>query len=191
MRPDLASGAVDGTKVALGSLTGHNIANSSLTGVAIAGNSLTGREVAEYSLATVPTATRASNVNGVTLVPIEFLEGTNTPERTLLVKSGLTLKASCSDSGDLEVWARTDRNARFLSWSVDSETGGTDNEIDDESFTNSEAWKLVGEDDGDQSGQTSYMTGLGDVVTVTWAADNNTSGAFGIQCAFIGTASIH
>jgi len=201
MTVDLADSAVTGTKVANSSLfgsdvagsslTGSDIANSSLTGDDVAGNTLTGSDIAESSLATVPSATKASNVNGVTIVPIEFLEGTNTPERTVLSKSGLTLTAKCSSSGDLDVRAHTDRNARFLTWSVDSETGGTNNEIDDETFQSPYEWSLVGEDDGDQSGQTSYMTSAGNVVIVTWAADNNTSGTFGVQCAFVGQAFVH
>jgi len=201
MTADLANSAVTGSKVASGSLFGSDIADgslfsndigdNSLTGGDIAANTLTGSDVAESSLATVPSATKAANVNGVTIVPIEYLEGSNAPERTVFSKSGLTLTAKCSSSGDLDVRAHTDRNARFLTWSVDSETGGTNNEIDDESFVSPYEWSLVGEDDGDQSGQTSYMTSSGNVVIVTWAADNNTSGAFGVQCAFVGQAAIH
>lgn len=202
MTADLADSAVIGSKVATSSLFGtdiargslfsSDIADNSLTGDDVAGNSLTSLDIAESSLATVPSATKASNVNGVKILPIEFLAPSNTAERVILNSgAGVKLSARCSSTGDLAVWLFSDRNARVLMWSIDSDATEIDNARAFENFTSSNSYELVRDDDGDQSGQASYMTSGGDVVTIIWAADNNTSNTFTTQCAFFGTALIH
>jgi hypothetical protein len=189
---DIADGSLAGLDLATGSVSGTDITDGSITGADIASNSITGTDVNEATLGTVSSAIRASNVNGETVIPIEFLAGPNTAERTILSTGrGLTLRARCDGGGDIEVFARTDRNARLFSWSVDSDAVELDNLFALESFTAPTTVDLVNEDDGDQSGQTAYMTSAGSVVIVNWAADNNTSAAFGTQCTFVGTAAMH
>jgi hypothetical protein len=189
---DIADGSIGGLDLATSSVSGTDVADSSITGADIASNSITGSDVDESSLGTVASAGRASNVNGETVIPIEFLAGPNTAERTVLSTGrGLTLRAKCDAGGDIEVFARTDRNARLFSWSIDSGADELNNSFALESFTTSTTVDLVNQDDGDQSGQTTYMTSSGNVVIVNWAADNNTSAAFGTQCTFVGTAAMH
>jgi hypothetical protein len=67
----------------------------------------------------------------------------------------------------------------------------SDNEFAVENFTTTTTSDLVNLDDGHHVGHTVYMTSDGGVVTVDWAADNNTRPAFGTQCAFVGTATSH
>ena len=202
MYPDLATTSVTGTKVVTGSLfssdvannslVGDDIADESLTGDDIAANSLRSGDIAESSLATVPSATKAANVNGVRILPLEFLAPSGTADRVILNSgAGVKISASCSSTGDLTVWLFGDRNARVLMWSIDSDAGEINNERAFENFTSSNSYELVRDDDGDQSGQASYMTSGGDVVTIVWAADNNSTYAFPTQCAFFGTAFIH
>jgi len=202
MTVDLADGAVTGPKVASSSLFGSDIAdgslfsgdiaNSSLTGDDVAANSLRSGDIAESSLATVPSATKASNVNGVKILPLEFLAPSGTADRVILNSgAGVKISASCSSTGDLTVWLFSDRSARVLMWSIDSDAGEINNERAFENFTSSNSYELVRDDDGDQSGQASYMTSGGDVVTIVWAADNNSTYAFPTQCSFFGTAFIH
>ena len=189
---DIADGSLAGVDLATGSVSGTDVTDGSITGADIASNSITGTDVNEATLGSVSSAIRASNVNGETVIPIEFLAGPNTAERTILSTGrGLTLRARCDGGGDIEVFARTDRNARLFSWSVDSDAVELDNLVALESFTVPTTVDLVNEDDGDQSGQTTYMTSGGSVVVVNWAADNNTSAAFGTQCTFVGTAAMH
>ncbi len=189
---DIADSTLTGLDLATGSVSGLDVADGSISGTDIASNSVTGTDVNESTLGSVASAIRASNVNGETVIPIEFLAGPNTAERTILSTGrGLTLRARCDSAGDIEVFARTDRNARLFSWSVDSDAVEINNSVALESFTTPAIVDLVNQDDGDQSGQTTYMTSGGGVVIVHWAADNNTSAAFGTQCTFVGTAAMH
>jgi hypothetical protein len=197
--PDLATSAVTGTKVlssslsgsdiATGSLTSSDVADSTLTGSDVASNTLTGSDISESSLSTVPNAT---NVGGVTVKPFEFLASPNTAERTILSTGrGLKLNAVCDSDGDIDVWAITDRNARLITWSADAESMTVDNGLGVESMVAGIDHNLLYEDPGDQGGLTTYMTSGGDVVTIVWGADDNTSSSFGVRCAFVGTAFIH
>ena len=140
----------------------------------------------------MPGATTARNVNGEVVQRIEFLAGPGTPLQTVLsAPVGFRLRASCSSTGDIEVFAGTDRNARLLTWSIDAGADQIDNAFAVENFTATTTVDIVNSDDGDQLGQTVYMTSGGNVTIVDWAVDNNTTGTFGTQCAFVGTASSH
>ena len=187
---DIADGSVVLGDLANNTLTGAKIADGSIYGADVASNGLSGADILESSLVNVYSAYHAGDVNGVDVQRIEFIVPTGTAERQVLsATSGLRLYATCA-TGDLEVYARTAFNARMFSWSVDTENGQLDNVISLEDFVGGSV-DLVNADDGDQSGQTTYMTSSGGATIVNWAADNNTSGAFGSQCAFIGTATTH
>ena len=163
-----------------------------VTSADIASSSITGTDINESTLSDVPGATTARNVNGEVVQRIEFLAGPGTPLQTVLsAPVGFRLRASCSSTGDIEVFANTDRNARLLTWSIDAGADQIDNGFAVENFTTSTTFDIVNSDDGDQLGQTVYMTSGGNVTMVDWAVDNNTTGAFGTQCAFVGTASSH
>lgn len=188
---DIADGSVTGGDLANSTLTGAKIADGSIYGADVASNGLGGADILESSLVNVYSAYHAGDVNGVSVQRVEFIVPTGTAETQVLsAASGLRLYASCT-GGDLEVYARTAFNARLFSWSVDTENGQLDNVWSLEDFVSANNIDLVNADDGDQSGQTTYMTSSGGATIVNWAADNNTSGAFGSQCAFIGTATTH
>jgi len=188
---DIADGSLVLGDLANDTLTGAKIADGSIYGADVASNGLGGADILESSLFGVVSAIHATDVNGVNVQRIEFIVPTGTAERQVLsAASGLRLYASCS-GGDLEVYARTAFNARMFSWSVDTENAQLDNVSSLEDFVSGQSVDLVNADDGDQSGQTTYMTSSGGATIVNWAADNNTSGAFGSQCAFIGTATTH
>ena len=162
---------------------------SSVTGREVEASSLTGSDIVEASLSTVPSATKAISVDG--LQRFRFLRAADpsSAKVTLLTTtSGLTIRGQCTSSGDLEVFATTSRNARLFSWSVDSDAGSLDNMYAYEDFTPSQTVDLVNTDDGDQSGQTSFMTESNGFTVVTWAADNNSSVGFARQCSFVGHA---
>lgn len=162
---------------------------SSVTGREIRSNTVTGADVSEGSLGTVPTATRAANVDGVQRFRyLRAADPTNAKTTLVTTSSGLNIKGQCTSGGDLEVFATTSRNARLFSWSVDSESKTLDNVVSLEDFTPSHTIDLVNADDGDQSGQTSFMTESNGFTVVTWAADNNSSVGFARQCSFVGTA---
>jgi len=198
VRPDaidaseIHDGAVFTQHIADGTVKSEDVATDTLTGSDVATNSLTGADIVESSLGEVAVATRARNVNFEVVQPIEFLAGANTATKTIFTGGGLTIRALCSSSGDLEVYASTDRNARLLSVSLDAGGSESDNPLDIESFTTATPTiDLVYEDEGDQIGRTSYMTSAGSVVLVQWASDEGTTGAFGTQCTFVGTAFSH
>ena len=190
-RLGILDSAITGDEIENGSLSGDDIWDGSLTGAHIANSTITGDDVYENSLSEVPSARSARSVNGEYVQPIEFLAGPNTPLRILLAAGGLLIRATCTSSGDLEVYATTDRNARLFTWSFDVGGIHTNNEFDLETFTSSYLTDLVQEDDGDQVGHTVYMTSGGSVTIIEWAADNNTSSTFSTQCAFVGTAVSH
>jgi len=188
----VADSSLTGADVLTGGLTGSDVADGTITGADLGTNTVTGIDVLEYSLGEVASAATARSVNGETIQRLEFLVPSGTAERTLLTAaSGLRIIARCGTDGDLEVYARTAGNARLLSWSVDTEAGTLDNMVSLEDFVVGHNIDLVNSDDGDQSGQTAYMTAGGGVTILNWAADNNTSGGFGTQCAFVGTAATH
>lgn len=192
-----ASGDIDlqsnGYGVSPNAIQSSEIEDGQVTGGDVTNNNLTGDDILESSLSDVPGATRARNINGVNVFPIEFLAGPNSGIRTVLPRTqGFEIRAECTSGGDLKTYIDTDRNARLLSWSFDAGAKESDNEFDVEDFTTTTTnGDLVNIDDGDQIGHTIYMTSGGGVVTVDWAADNNTSPAFGTQCAFVGTATSH
>jgi hypothetical protein len=189
---DVADSSLGGVDVTSNSLFGSDVADGTLTGSDIASGSITGTDILESTLSDVPAANTARNVNGEVVQRIEFLAGPGTPLQTVLAAPvGFRLRASCSTDGDIEVYATTDRNARLLTWSVDAGADEVDNALAIESFTSNITIDIVNSDDGDQVGQTAYMTSGGNVTMVDWAVDNNTSGAFGTQCALVGTASSH
>lgn len=191
-----ASGDIDlqsnGYGVSPDAIQSSEIEDGQVTGGDVANNNLTGDDILESSLSDVPGATTARNVNGEVVQPIEFLAGPNSGTRTILsAPVGLRLRAVCDSGGDLEVYAETDRNARLLTWSFDAGANEANNDGALENFTITMTPDLVHEDDGDQIGHTVYMTSGGAVTIINWAADNNTSPAFGTQCAFVGTATSH
>jgi hypothetical protein len=198
IRPDaidaseIQDNAVLGVHISNGTVKSEDISDGGVTSADVATNSLTGVDIVESSLGEVQVATRARNVNFEVVQPIEFLAGPNTSLKTILSTVGLTIKASCSAAGDLEVYASTDRNARLHTISLDTGYGEADNVMDLESFTSaSPTVDLLFEDEGDQLGHTAYMTSAGAVTLVEWAADEGTSSAFGTQCTFVGTAFSH
>ena len=191
-----ASGDIDlqsnGYGISPNAIQSSEIEDGQVTGADVAGNTLTGADILESALGDVAGATTARTVKGEVVQPIEFLAGPNSGERLILsAPVGLRLYATCSSTGDLEVEAHTDRNARLLTWSFDAGANESNNEGALESFTINNTPDLVNEDDGDQIGHTVYMTSAGNVTSIMWAADNNTSPAFGTQCAFVGTAASH
>jgi hypothetical protein len=191
-----ASGDIDpqsnGFGISPNAIQSSEIEDGQVAGSDVTNNNLTGDDILESSLGDVPGASTARNINGVNVFPIEFLAGPNSGMRTILPRTqGFEIRAQCTSSGDLETHIDTDRNARLLSWSFDAGADESDNEFAVENFMITTTGDLVNLDDGDQVGHTVYMTSGGGVVTVDWAADNNTSPAFGTQCAFVGTATSH
>ena len=85
------------------SIDGSTIKDHSITGDKLKNNTVTGAQVKEASLATVPSATTADTVGGVTVRKVFYAPKTNstTPE-TILELGGLVLTATCAN-GDLEV----------------------------------------------------------------------------------------
>jgi hypothetical protein len=191
-----ASGDIDlqsnGYGISPNAIQSSEIEDGQGTSADVASNTLTGSDILESALADVPGATTARNVNGEVVQPIEFLAGPNSGRRLILAAPvGLRLFATCTSGGDIEVEAQTDRNARLLTWSFDAGANESNNEGALENFTINDTPDLVNEDDGDQIGHSIYMTSGGNVTSIMWAADNNTSPAFGTQCAFVGTAASH
>lgn len=171
------------------------IAPNAVQSAEVSANALTGADIDEASLAEVPSAGTAGDLDSVDIQPIEFLVNENTPAQTVLPRTlGLRIRASCSSGGDLEVIADTDRNSRLFTWAVDSGIVGDpqlNNEIAGENFVAGSTQDLVYDEEGDQSGQTTYMTVPGGVVIVTWASDEGSTSGFTRQCVFIGTAISH
>lgn len=172
--------------------TTYRMQEDAVGGREVKPNSLSGADISEGSLGAVPVATRATNVDGLQRFRFNSAADPSNAKKTLVTtSSGLTIKGQCTSGGDLEVFATTSRNARLLSWSVDSDARTLDNHVALEDFTPSHVVDLVNTDDGDQSGQTSFLTEANGFTVVTWAADNNASVGFARQCSFVGSAVTH
>lgn len=194
--PEIAESAFAAGDISLqGSPAVFGISPDAVQSAEVSANTLTGADIAESTLSDVPGATVARAVNTVNVQAIEFTANSGTTLGTVLNRTqGLRIRASCSSGGDLEVIADTDRDSRLFTWSVDSGIVGDpqlDNEIAAENFVAGSTQDLVYDEEGDQSGQTSFMTSGGNVVIVNWAADEGSTSAFGTQCAFVGTATSH
>jgi hypothetical protein len=96
------------------------VKDNSLRGKDIRNGTLRGPDVVESSLGTVPSAQKAqtadsaesaqkaNSVDGMNLAKIDFAAPTNTATKDVLSIGGMTIQASCSAAGNIDVQARSD-----------------------------------------------------------------------------------
>jgi hypothetical protein len=200
---DIRNGTVRGKDVRNNSLTGRDItgirggdvSDGSLTGADIADNSITGADVNENTLGQVPTAnaanvagsantansaTTAGNANTVGGVSVKrlFFKGVGPiGPTTLYSANGLTIAATCSDTGltnvtatssvdDAEIQNELTAFGPFPSWNGDFDFDAGDS-ISVVDFGNTAGYDL--------SGNLTFATRAGNVVTITYMSDSTTS----------------
>jgi hypothetical protein len=105
---DIRNNQVTGRDIRRGGVFGSDIHNSSLTGTDVKNDSVTGRDILESSVGTVPTATTALNLQGLTpasFVPASKFVSTGSARKlskgqtnVTVAKSGpFTITADCAD----------------------------------------------------------------------------------------------
>jgi hypothetical protein len=158
--------AVSASKIKKNSITTAKIANGAVTGAKL--NLGTVGTVPNANHAnTASTADNANAVNGLHLAKIHFNVGPNSASN-IFSADGLTLNATCSSTGELNVTGTTSVNDAeiYESGNFNDTFGGGHNENFDAGETEN-----VGEEMGDNSqdevqGQVVYSTPAGAVVTI-------------------------
>ena len=138
------------------------------------------------SAKTADTAANAAAVNGVRVVGMDYRANYGDASAEVLNVPGLTIRVDCvTGPNDLEVIATVTTPGEFESGSTSG--GAVENSL---SGTNvpGDTFDLVDGDDNAIVGNTVFHGYNGDVVELTWAADDG-NGDF--DCVFAGTATSH
>jgi hypothetical protein len=183
----IKSRAVQSKHIKSRAVTRSKIAKRAVGSGEVGQDAITGTNVAESSLGTVPNASNAGKVNGRSVEKIAFIAGAGTPATTVLALNGLTLNAACSAGPALSVTASTAVNGAFLH--IGGVFGGPSYYNDDDSFNIGDSVNVADVQAGnvtgshDVQGTLTYARADGEVVTVTFLAEETASG-----CVFAGTA---
>ena len=187
----IKSRAIQSKHIKSRAVTRSKIAKRAISSSEVGQDALTGTNIVESSLATVPTASSATNagkVNGRSVEKFAFLGGVGSGT-TVLSLNGLTLTASCGAGTNLSVRASTSVGGAFIhsAGSRDAPDAAfyiADNAFNvgslfdplDEGATNSDALQ----------GTLTYVRPDSEVVTATFMAEEDAASA---RCVFGGTAT--
>jgi hypothetical protein len=187
----IAKGAVRTRAIRSRNVTRSRIALKAIDSSRVGSDALTGANILESSLGTVPSATAASNVNGLSLEKFFYREA-HLPSMTRVLNfGGLVLDAACN-FGILNVHARTNVSGAtihaggtwsrvqgaeqdFYSEDDDFNVGETLNPLDDLTATTTANSNL--------QGSLTYTRQDGGVITATFLAEQSSS-----LCLLAGTA---
>ena len=186
----IKSRAIQSKHIKSRAVTRSKIARRAVSSSEVGQDALTGTNIVESSLATVPTATSATNaatVNGRTVEKIAFLAPGGTGATTVLSLNGLTLVATCAAGPGLSVAANTSVGGALIhSGGIGTPApSGYYNEKDP--FNPGESHNILGATGGsDLQGTLTYVRADGGVVTATYLAEEDPPGN---RCVFGGTAT--
>jgi hypothetical protein len=200
-------------------LTGKDIRDRSLTGAELRSNSVTGRVVAnlsgrdlltdsidgtdveESSLAEVPSARRAgsaahaddatsaASLSGARLRRVSYARPAGSDTANALELGGLTLRARCSASGDLDVTAMTSGSSLVrVATTLRSGNSTSAGFAKDDEFTPGDEFDVLAGGSDNSQGTLTYYALDGDIVTVTFLAESAVASGRGFSCLFAGTA---
>jgi hypothetical protein len=189
----IARNAVRSRHILKRNVTRSKIAKNSIDSGLVATDALTGADVLESSLATVPSAEKATNadrVNGRTTAKLLFRAPEGTPASNVLTLDGLTLSAACNLGTQLTLSATTAFSGATVhsggTWSG-SAPAEQDYYVEDDSFNTGESFDPL---DDPVTGSTSlegnlvYLRQDGEVVQVSYLAEEAAG-----QCIFAGSAT--
>jgi hypothetical protein len=185
----IKSRAIQSKHIKSRAVTRSKIAKRAISSGEVGQDALTGTNIVESSLATVPSASSATNagkVNGRSVEKFAFLGSAGTGTTTVLTLNGLTLTAACSAGSELTVRATTAVSGALIHTGggrdVDAAFYHADNafnigalfDVLDEGSSNSDALQ----------GSLTYVRPDAEVVTATFMAEEAPG-----RCTFAGTAT--
>jgi hypothetical protein len=188
----IKSRAIQSKHIKSRAVTRSKIARRAVSSSEVGQDALTGTNIVESSLATVPTATSATNaatVNGRTVEKISFLAPGGTGATTVLSLNGLTLVATCAAGPGLSVVANTSVGGALIHSGGIRITGPSGYYNEDDSFNPGDSFDVLsgGTTGGsDVQGTLTYVRADGGVVTATYLAEEDPPGN---RCVFGGTAT--
>jgi hypothetical protein len=186
----IKSGAVLSKHIKSRAVTRSKIAKRAVGSDQVGQDALTGQNIVESSLATVPSASSATNagtVNGRSVEKMSFFAGAGAPATNVLSLKGLTIIAACNAGPALSVSATTAVSNAFIHAGGPHTASGSYYNGDD-SFNIGDSFNVV-DNAGSASGSTNvegtltYARSDGEVVTATFLAQETVGG-----CVFAGTA---
>lgn len=187
---NIARDAVRSRHIQKRNVTRSKIARNAIDSSLVATDALTGADVLEASLATVPSATSATRVNGRNLEKLFYRAAAGTAAANVLSLGGLSMNAACTAGTQLDVSATTTVAGAVVhsggTWKG-SVLGKQDYYVEDDDFNLGESFDPL--DDpvtGSSSleGNLVYVRQDGGVVQVSYLAEEA-----GGQCMFAGTAT--
>jgi hypothetical protein len=175
--------ALGGTAYATGKINGSSIVNRSIARTKVKLNTLTGAEINESRLGTIPHATDADKVGGVTVRRVFYAPPTSTATPTKILQlGGLVLTATCVDGGVEVVMTSTVDHADLVSQMFVAAQGGLPDGEHHSDFGPNSAQHLESLSDGNGWAETSftYTRSGGTIVNGQLSLDstnfNDTSG---------------
>ncbi|MCW2752064.1 MAG: hypothetical protein JWR83_3174 [Aeromicrobium sp.] len=149
--------ATSGTAYATVTIRGSSIADHSISGRKLINNTLTGTQIHESQLATVPHATSAKTVGGITVRKVLYAPKSNSATPTTILHiGGLVLTATCNN-GDVRVqMTSTVDHAHLASEMYNSAGGGGADGLHHSDFGPNSAIHLEDLGDGNAWGETSF-----------------------------------
>src|SRR5687767_1749222 len=133
----IKSRAVQSKHIKSRAVTRSKIARRAVGSSELGQDAITGTNIVESSLATVPTASNATNagkVNGRTVEKIAFVAAPGTGPTTVLSLNGLTLTAGCGSGQALSVVANTSVSGPVINSGGTQATGPAAFHVADDSF---------------------------------------------------------
>jgi hypothetical protein len=119
--------AVTASKIKKNSITTAKIANGAVDGSKVKDGSLTGADINVSTLGTVPSATIASNVNGIALTKFNERSAGGTAEKDVFNNGHLRVTFACSGSGEITINAYTATDhASIQSYGNNGDTNNSD-----------------------------------------------------------------
>jgi hypothetical protein len=191
----IKSRAIQSKHIKSRAVTRSKIARRAISSSEVGQDSITGTNIVESSLATVPSASNATNagnaatVNGRTVEKVAFLVPGGTGPTTVLNLNGLTLVATCGVGPALSVAASTSVGGALIHSGGNHTTAGSSHYNEDDSFNPGESFDVLrgGITGGsDVEGTLTYVRADGGVVTATYLAEEDPPGN---RCVFGGTAT--
>jgi hypothetical protein len=170
--------AVTASKIKKNSITTAKIANGAVDGSKVKDGSLTGSDINVSTLGTVPSATTASNVNGISITKFGERSAGGTAEKDVFNNGHLRITFTCDAGGAITVNAYTaSDHASIQSYGTSSDTNNSDFNIADNPETISAS---------DEQRDIVYTDESGNVVHLSYLAEEERT--TGPKCILAGFA---
>ena len=174
--------------VGKGTIGSPAVKDNSLRGKDVHTNTLRGKDVLESSLGIVPSAKsaqtadsaesaqKANSVDGMNLAKINFAAPTNTATTDVASIGGVTIQASCSAAGNMDLQARSDTQDSMIHVAV-IRTGNVAAYTEDDNFDVGQVESLTVPAGADNvQGSFTFAAPNGSVVTGTYLVEELANG---------------